>query len=82
MDKVVSFENIVKLTKSMKVIKVLLFEDYQRKVLKCCEFPKSKDTNSEHDFKSYIELIEINSSNPINNKILNNLRIREHINKN
>ena len=40
MNKVMSFENIIKITKSNKIMKYILFEDYQRKIFNICPSPK------------------------------------------
>ena len=64
---VLSFENIVKLTKTVKLMKLFLFEDYQRNIFKFCPIPlgKFKGANVETFFN------QNNSCNPIDVKISN-----------
>ena len=40
MTKIISFENIIKLTKSHKLVKLLLFDEYQRNMFKICPVPR------------------------------------------
>lgn len=65
MNKIVSFENIVKLTKLVKTLNSVLLEDYQQKIFDVCLVPKNKNT---FDINKFSEKVDQN--NPIDQRIL------------
>jgi hypothetical protein len=64
---ILSFENIIKLTKKVKIMNTFLFQDYQNKFFKFCPAPKqlyNKKTNLS------TLLTKFDTENPIDQKIL------------
>jgi hypothetical protein len=53
MNKVVSYENLIKMSKKLKLIKLFLFNDDQRDLFNYCQTPyKIKDNKSIQDFEN------------------------------
>jgi hypothetical protein len=53
MVKIVSYENLIKLSKKMILIKLFLLEDCQRELFKYCETPyKIKDEKAIQDYEN------------------------------
>ncbi len=68
MKTILSFENLVKLTKTVKLMNTFLFEEYQQNIFKFCPVPKGKKKNVSN---LNLFLNQINSNNPTDMKILN-----------
>jgi hypothetical protein len=53
MTKVVSFENLIKMSKKLKLMNLFLFNDDQRELFKYCQAPyKIKDSKAVQDFQN------------------------------
>lgn len=72
MDKLISFENILKTFKNVKIMKKTLFEDYQNEIMKFCisKFNKSSKFEIESLSKKYTE------------SMINDLKRQDNINEN
>jgi hypothetical protein len=72
MTKVVSYENLIKLSKKMKLMKLFLFNDDQRELFKYCETPyKIKDSKPIHDLENKLKL---ENQNQVDYKMLRYLK--------
>lgn len=64
LSKVMSFENLTKITKYVKLLSALMLEDYQKKILKICPAPK-------RDYEKKINFND-NDMDNLTNDIINN----------
>ncbi len=72
MTKVVSYENLIELSKKTKLIKLFLLNDHQRELFKYCQTPyKIKDSKSIQDLENKLKL---ENKNQVDYKMLNYLK--------
>ncbi len=67
MKTILSFENVVKLSKKVNLMNTFLFEDYQQSILKFCPVPRGKNKNISN-IQTFLN--HSNSSNSTDQKIL------------
>jgi hypothetical protein len=76
LNKVMSFENLTKMTKFVKLMGTLMLEDYQKKILKLCPAPKRNNVKKINSDDNELEIL---TSAILNNNDKFNIKLIEYL---